>query len=103
MLNKAYEYQQEPIINGVDEDIRFCHGVTDQKVIDEVYENVRTLLCKDTTKEYRRYQFSWGGPSDEVRVYPNGEARYYFMDWFDGAYKVMGKHLVAKLQSVYGF
>jgi len=39
---------------------------------------------------YWRWQFSWGGPSDELRGYVNehGELHrleYWYMDWFDGA------------------
>jgi len=39
---------------------------------------------------YYRWQFSWGGPSDELRGYVNeyGELHrleYWFMDWHDGA------------------
>lgn len=36
-------------------------------------------------ERYLRYQFSWGGPSDELRLYENGEIEYWFLDWFDGA------------------
>ena len=39
---------------------------------------------------YWRWQFSWGGPSDELRGFVNehGElhrVEYWYMDWFDGA------------------
>src|SRR3990167_8970537 len=40
---------------------------------------------KDQRADYIRYQFSWGGPSDELRIYKNGEVEYWFLDWFDGA------------------
>ena len=33
---------------------------------------------------YYRLQFSWGGPSDECRIYSN-LIEYWYMDWFDGA------------------
>ena len=33
---------------------------------------------------YYRLQFSWGGPSDECRIYSN-LTEYWYMDWFDGA------------------
>jgi|SRR3990167_461604 len=42
------------------------------------------------TRGYWRYQFSWGGPSDEVRYYSDGpqfdpnRVTYVFLDWFDG-------------------
>ena len=39
---------------------------------------------------YWRWQFSWGGPSDELRGYVNEHKElhrleYWFLDWFDGA------------------
>ena len=39
---------------------------------------------------YWRWQFSWGGPSDELRAYVNEHKEihrleYWFMDWMDGA------------------
>jgi hypothetical protein len=39
---------------------------------------------------YFRYQLSWGGPSDEFRIFtgPGFEIdriEYWFLDWFDGA------------------
>ena len=36
---------------------------------------------------YYRYQMSYGGPSDEFRVYDNKKDKieYWFLDWFDGA------------------
>ena len=39
---------------------------------------------------YWRWQFSWGGPSDELRAYVNRDdsihrVEYWFMDWMDGA------------------
>ena len=37
-----------------------------------------------------RWQFSWGGPSDELRAFVNENneihrLEYWFMDWMDGA------------------
>ena len=39
---------------------------------------------------YWRWQFSWGGPSDELRAYVNKDdsihrLEYWYLDWFDGA------------------
>ncbi len=34
---------------------------------------------------YRRYQISWGGPSEEFRWYTYGKMEFWFLDWFDGA------------------
>lgn len=50
----------------------------------------------DEEADFWRLQLSWGGPSDEFRIYLNGrpqdlingatvEIAYHYMDWFDGA------------------
>ena len=36
-------------------------------------------------EDYIRYQLSWGGPSEEFRIFKNGEVEFWFLDWFDGA------------------
>src|SRR3990167_3824925 len=42
--------------------------------------------------DYIRYQLSWGGPSEEFRIYKNGDVEFWFLDWFDGAkVDVLGK------------
>jgi len=50
---------------------------------------------------YFRYQLSWGGPSDEFRIFASGSGyrwivdkiEYWFLDWFDGASrKLSGKN-----------
>lgn len=43
----------------------------------------------DQPNGYFRYQLSWGGPSDELRVYLDVELKpyrmeYWFLDWFTG-------------------
>jgi hypothetical protein len=52
----------------------------------------------DQPEGYFRYQLSWGGPSDEFRIYAESikeyqwsvyRVDYWFLDWFDGA----GYHL----------
>ena len=39
---------------------------------------------KEDDKEYYRYQMSWGGPSDEIRIFEDGTLEYVFLDWFVG-------------------
>lgn len=36
-------------------------------------------------KSYHRWQLSWGGPSDEFRLFEDGTLKYWFLDWYDGA------------------
>lgn len=39
----------------------------------------------DQTQGYKRYQLSWGGPSEEFRLFDDGTMQFWYMDWFDGA------------------
>ena len=48
----------------------------------------------DQKEAYFRYQLSWGGPSDEFRFFVNPDLschriEYWFLDWFDGAHRVL--------------
>ncbi len=36
-------------------------------------------------ENYLRYQLSYGGPTEEFRIYENGEVEFWYLDWFDGA------------------
>ena len=45
---------------------------------------------------YWRLQLSWGGPSDEFRIYVDQNKdidviEYWYMDWFDGAHVMVPK------------
>jgi len=42
-------------------------------------------LCVDLRADYVRYQFSCGGPQEELRFYKNGDIEFWFLDWGDGA------------------
>ena len=39
----------------------------------------------DHSLSYFRWQLSWGGPSDEFRLFEDGTVKYWFLDWYDGA------------------
>jgi hypothetical protein len=48
----------------------------------------------DQKEGYFRYQLSWGGPSDEFRFFVNPDlschrVEYWFLDWFDGAHRIL--------------
>lgn len=45
---------------------------------------------RDQKRGYWRYQISWGGPSDEIRMWGDRDltlyrAEYWYLDWYDGA------------------
>lgn len=66
------------------------------------FDYVEEFTWKDQPVPYYRYQLSWGGPSDEFRIYAPKEAyskpyriEYWFLDWFDGASRTLyGEDLV---------
>jgi hypothetical protein len=41
---------------------------------------------KGQREDYIRYQLCWGGPSQEFRIYKNGDVEFWHLDWFDGAH-----------------
>jgi hypothetical protein len=53
----------------------------------------------DQRRGYFRYQISWGGPSEELRIYADesldiDRIEFWYLDWFDGAkVNVTGKPL----------
>ena len=55
------------------------------------FDYVPAQTFEDQETGYWRYQFSWGGPSDELRFYGDAQSHvykveYWFLDWFDGAH-----------------
>ncbi len=54
------------------------------------FDYVHPNTFTDQKEGYWRWQFSWGGPGDELRAYviiDNSIHRleYWYLDWFDGA------------------
>tara|TARA_Y100001978_G_C23309811_1_gene253283 strand:- start:139 stop:465 length:327 start_codon:yes stop_codon:yes gene_type:complete len=54
------------------------------------FDYVEPNTFEHQVEGYWRWQFSWGGPSDELRGYVNEHKElhrleYWYMDWFDGA------------------
>ena len=55
------------------------------------WDYVEPGTFEDQEDGYYRLQLSWGGPSDEFRIYTIGDTldidciNYHYMDWFDGA------------------
>jgi len=57
---------------------------------------------------YFRYQLSWGGPSDEFRFFCGPgfvpyRIEYWFLDWFDGAHRVLSSSDEVLLLEVFDF
>ncbi len=60
------------------------------------FDYVAPHTFTDQIEGYWRWQFSWGGPSDELRAYVNENKEihrleYWFLDWGDGAHVLVQK------------
>lgn len=51
---------------------------------DEYYDDNDPEDSIDEEESYVRFQMSYGGPSDEIRLYPDGTIVYVYLDWFCG-------------------
>jgi len=49
------------------------------------FDRVEAGTFEDQRAGYWRWQLSWGGPSEEFRLFDNGDLEYWYLDWFDGA------------------
>ena len=49
------------------------------------FDRVEAGTFKDQRAAYWRWQLSWGGPSQEFRLFDNGDLEFWHLDWFDGA------------------
>ena len=64
------------------------------------FDYVEPHTFNDQPEGYWRWQFSWGGPSDELRGYVNehGELHrleYWYLDWGDGAHVLVNQDAAA--------
>lgn len=80
-VGKAYESRMDDLrklCNDTD-DIEgfYAYGLGIDKVEAGTFEGQR--------EDYIRYQLSWGGPSEEFRIYRYGNIEFWYLDWFDGA------------------
>tara|TARA_X000000950_G_scaffold43136_3_gene48263 strand:+ start:396 stop:872 length:477 start_codon:yes stop_codon:yes gene_type:complete len=49
------------------------------------FDYVEAGTFNDQRAGYYRWQLSYGGPSEELRLFDNGDLEYWYLDWFDGA------------------
>ena len=55
------------------------------------WDYVSPNTFNDQPDGYYRWQLSWGGPSDEFRIFTDSDkniqsVEYWYLDWFDGAF-----------------
>jgi len=76
-LREAYNNQNIDLSTWLSE-----YGLSWDYVVPNTFDNQKD--------GYYRWQLSWGGPSDEFRIYTDNEkniqsVEYWYLDWFDGA------------------
>jgi len=67
------------------------------------FDYVEPHTFGDQPEGYWRWQFSWGGPSDELRAYVNEHdeihrLEYWYLDWGDGAHVLVDQDAEAWAQ-----
>jgi hypothetical protein len=89
-FNDAYEKMssENPEIYTEYKDYSDFWDYLNQNILDYSYVEENTF--NDQPEGYWRLQFSWGGPSDEIRYFTDEKdnikkINYVYMDWFDGA------------------
>ena len=70
------------------------------------FDYVAPGTFEDQDEGYFRYQLSWGGPSDEFRFFVGPDfqpyrVEYWFLDWFDGAYKRLTRNNLDLLLEIF--
>ena len=98
----------------VDREKQFSDALKDDSIFLPQYLSDNTLsfdyVERDTFDNqpigYYRLQFSWGGPSDEIRYYSREPYTYYkitysYMDWFDGAEIVVNDDIWQNIFGLY--
>ena len=86
-----YDYCQ------INEDLEECPTVQDLGHFFEYglsFDYVEEYTFNEQEEPYFRYQISWGGPSEEYRIFTDDyynieRVEYWFLDWFEGIHKVL--------------
>jgi hypothetical protein len=106
MQNTTCESRIDDHLQGRIDDLRrlwaaYCNGdedVADLGTLSEYglcFDYVAPGTFTDQREGYFRYQLSWGGPSDGFLFFVNPDLSchritYWFLDWFDGAHRLLG-------------
>jgi len=109
-LNRLKDYKSAKEYFNIDKDQRLENQRHEEL---ECYEDFFDYLCQsilgfdfvpvdtfeDQEQGYWRLQMSWGGPSDEFRIYVDDQNNiekifYHYMDWFDWASKLVQDNII---------
>ena len=100
-FKEAYQYfNQDEELREPNEELEHC--VVFCQYINELglsFDYVEPNTFNDQKEGFWRWQLSWGGPSDEFRIFVNEDNKiykieYWYMDWFDGASIIVKDSLI---------
>ena len=94
--HSSCEYNDNCYVN---EDLEECPIVQELGLYHDYglsFDYVEEYTFNDQEEPYFRYQISWGGPSEEYRIYTDDlfnieRVEYWFLDWFEGENKTLDK------------
>ncbi|MCK9371182.1 hypothetical protein M0R04_14820 [Candidatus Dojkabacteria bacterium] len=64
------------------EKLKYDYGAPEEYGLS--FDYVEPGTFKGQREPYLRFQISWGGPSEEFRIFANDEIEFWFLDWFCG-------------------
>ena len=107
-FKEAYQYFNE------DEELRepneelehyedFCQYISEYGLC---FDKVEPNTFQGQKLGYWRWQLSWGGPSDEFRIFVDEDKNiykieYWYMDWFDGASIIVKNKIIYQIIKEY--
>ena len=82
LVEKKYQDRLEQFEKDKKEEKDFFEYVNESGLC---FDRVEAGTFEGQRAGYWRWQLSWGGPSEEFRLFDNGDLEYWYLDWFDGA------------------
>ena len=107
-FKEAYQYFNEDEESRTpNEELEHCEDFG--QYIDEYglcFDKVEPNTFQGQKLGYWRWQLSWGGPSDEFRIFVDEDKNiykieYWYMDWFDGASIIVENKIIYQIIKEY--
>ena len=107
-FKEAYQYfNQDEELRESNEELEHCEDFG--QYIDEYglcFDKVEPNTFQGQKLGYWRWQLSWGGPSDEFRIFVDEDKNiykieYWYMDWFDGASIIVENKIIYQIIKEY--
>ena len=107
-FKEAYQYfNEDEELREPNEELEHCEDFS--QYISEYglcFDKVEPNTFQGQKLGYWRWQLSWGGPSDEFRIFVDEDKNiykieYWYMDWFDGASIIVKNKIIYQIIKEY--